>query len=264
MFNFLIQVIRLTLVQIISILGIFFLLGFVLAEIQRATLKNYSRSIGWRGILWTAWLGTPVHEYGHAFFALLFKHRITDIALFSPNPQTGELGHVNHTYRSRNLYQNIGNFFIGLAPLIFGPLLLALLLVILLPQGQEIFNQLSFQQISIPLLISSLGKSLSLLFSSVNLHHFGFWIFLYVSFAIASHLAPSREDLRGAGRGGLTIIVILLLLNTLALLLHGDLTIYLLNFTHFLVKLFPIYIYVLLISLLHFCLSFLILWPWRK
>ncbi len=264
MLNFLVQVIQITFIQIVSILGIFFLLGFILAEIQRVTLKNYSRSVGWRGILWTAWLGTPVHEYGHAFFALLFKHRITDIALFSPNPQTGELGHVNHTYRSRNLYQNIGNFFIGLAPLIFGPLLLALLLVILVPQGQEIFNQLSFQQISIPLLISGLGKSLSLLFSSANLHHFGFWIFLYISFAIASHLAPSREDLRGAGRGGLTIIIILLLLNTLALLVHGDLTIYFLNFTHFLIKLIPIYIYVLLISLLHFSLSFLILWPWRK
>ncbi len=235
-----------------------------MSEIQLATLKNYSRSIGWRGILWTAWLGTPVHEYGHAFFALLFKHKINNIVLFSPNPHTGELGYVNHSYNKRNIYQNAGNFFIGLAPLIFGPLLLVFLLYALLPQGKEIFNQLSNSISSFPLFIVGIRKSLALLFSPLNISSIRFWIFLYVSFAIASHLAPSRADLRGAWHGGLLILAILFLFNIIATLYHWDLARYIININYLLASLITVYIYVLLISIIHFLLSFLILWPWRK
>jgi len=264
MINFLIQVIQATFIQIISILGIFFLLGFILAEIQKATLKNYSRSIGWRGILWTAWIGTPVHEYGHAFFALLFRHKINNIVLFSPNPHTGELGQVNHSYNKKSFYQNAGNFFIGLAPLIFGPFLLVLLLYILVPQGKEIFNQLSVSQISFLSFISEIQNFLGSLFSKANLSSFSFWIFLYISLAIASHLAPSKQDLRVAGRGGLSILFALFLFNIFAWLAHWNLNGYIIDLTNFFIGLVTVYIYVLIISLVHFLLSFLILWPWRK
>jgi len=264
MVNFFVSVIEVTFIQIVSVLGIFFVLGFILAEIQAATLRNYSHSVGWRGILWTAWLGTPVHEYGHAFFALLFRHKITDIVLFSPNPNTGELGHVNHSYQPRNFYQNSGNFFIGLAPLIFGPLLLVFLLIVLVPQGREIFNQLTVSQISFATIFAGIKKSLELLFSYSNLSSWRFWVFLYVSFCIASHLAPSRDDRRGAWHGGLTIIIALFLLNIFALLVQWYITKYVLDFAYFFAGLITVYIYVLLISVTHFLLSFLILWPWRK
>ena len=62
--------------QLIGVFGIFFVFGFVLSRLQRWTSSNYYRSVGWKGILWTAWLGTPIHELSHVFFAWLFRHRI--------------------------------------------------------------------------------------------------------------------------------------------------------------------------------------------
>lgn len=262
--NFFVQVIQITLTQIISLFGIFFIFGVVLSKIQAATLKNYTSSIGWRGLLWTAWLGTPVHEYSHAFFALLFRHKITDIVLFSPDENTGELGHVNHSYNPRSFYQNSGNFFIGLAPLIFGPLLLVFLLYVLVPQGGAVFNQLAGSQSSFVSLATGIKKSLESLFFSVNLKSYSFWIFLYISFCIASHLAPSQADRQGAWRGGLLIIGFLFLLNILGLLLHWEITEYVVNFSHFFTGLITVYIYALIISLIHFLFSYLILWPWRR
>jgi len=262
--NFFIQVFQATSLQIISLFGVFFIFGVILSKIQKATLKNYMRSVGWRGLLWTAWLGTQIHEYSHALFALIFGHKITDIVLFSPNTTTGELGHVSHSYDRNSLYQSSGNFFIGLAPLIFGPLLLVLLLYGLVPQGQEIFKQLSDNRVSFALLVEGIKNSLGLLFSWANLTSFRFWIFLYVSFCIASHLAPSQEDQRGAWRGWLVIIFYLFLINIITQLARFDFTKYIINLSYFLAGLITIYIYVLLISLIHYLLSLLILWPGRK
>ncbi|MFA6995136.1 MAG: hypothetical protein WC249_01870 [Patescibacteria group bacterium] len=251
-------------IQIIYLFGVFFIFGVILSKIQTATQKNYSNSVGWRGILWTAWLGTPVHEYSHAFFALLFRHKITDIVLFSPDVNTGELGHVNHSYNPRNFYQNLGNFFIGLAPLIFGPLLLVGLLYVLVPQGQEIFYSLAGNLNSFSSVLTGIQKFLLSLFSLGNFKSYSFWIFLYISFCIASHLAPSKADRQGAWRGGAVILSFLLFLNILGLWLHWEVTEYVVNFSHFFAGLIVVYIYALIISLIHFLFSYLILWPWRR
>ena len=108
------------LTQLIGVLGIFFLFGWLLSIIQTWTQQKYHESVGWKGILWTAWLGTPIHEVGHMVFAKLFRHRIERVALFQPNEETGDLGSVGHSFAKYSLYQRIGNFFIGAAPLIFG------------------------------------------------------------------------------------------------------------------------------------------------
>jgi hypothetical protein len=262
--SFFIQVARMTVIQIITICGVFFVFSFLLSKVQAAILKNYSRSVGWRGVLWTAWLGTPVHEYSHALVALLFKHKINDVVLFSPDANTGELGHVNHSYNPKSLYQSIGNFFIGLAPLIIGPLVLVILLYALIPQGRELFNQLPSNYNLFTSLSEGIIKFLQSLFSPANLASYRFWIFLYFSFCLASHLAPSKSDLKGAWRGGIVIIFWLFIINIFALLINRDITVYILKASNFLTGLIKVYIYVLLISLIHFLLSFIILWPWRK
>ncbi len=264
MVNFFIQVAQATLIQIVSIFGIFFVLGFLLSKIQAAILKNYSRSIGWRGLLWTAWLGTPVHEYSHALLAVIFGHKITEVVLFSPDPNTGELGHVSHSYNQRSFYQSVGNFFIGLAPLIIGPLILIVLLYVLVPQGREVFAQLSYHQNSLALLGDGVKQFLILLFSPANLTSYRFWIFLYISFCIASHLAPSQSDRRGAWHGSLVIIFWLIFINILAQLASFDITSRIVSLSRFFTELVTVYIYTLIISLIHWFISYLILRPWRR
>lgn len=262
--NFLLSVTQITIIQIVALFGIFFIFGFLLSRIQAAILKNYSSSIGWRGILWTAWLGTPVHEYSHAILAFLFRHKIKDVVLFSPDAQTGELGYVAHSYDKKSVYQSVGNFFIGSAPLIIGPLLLVVLLYILIPGGGELFSSLSAIQNSLASTADGIKNFFVSLFSVNNLSSWRFWIFLYISFCIASHLAPSKTDLKGVWRGWLLIVLCLFVANCVARLVNSDITEYIIGFSRFFSGLITIYIYTLLISLLHFVLSFCLFLPWRK
>jgi len=62
-------------------------------------------------------LGVIIHELGHAIFAYLFGHKVTHVQLLNLNyRQSGALGSVDHRWNDRNVYQMLGNFFIGLAP----------------------------------------------------------------------------------------------------------------------------------------------------
>jgi len=247
-------------IQLISIFGIFFVLGFILSVIQTATQNIYHRSVGWKGILWTAWLGTPVHELGHAFFAILFHHKITHIALFSPNESTGELGQVDHSYRKYSFFPRLGNFFIGSAPMIFGSIILVVLLYYLLPNGKLIFLPLT----SGDGLLSSILLTLQNLFSYHNLQSWQFWLFLYLSFCIASHLAPSKIDRQGMWGGLFWLILLLLVINLVALLLGVDITNYILHINQYLGIFTAIFIYAIIISIIHFVLVWVVLRLFRK
>ncbi len=79
---------------------------------------------GWRSVLVTGWLGTPIHELSHAAMCLLFRHRIDEIQLFDPDVREGRLGYVRHSYRKGNWFEEAGNVLIGTAPLIGGSVVL--------------------------------------------------------------------------------------------------------------------------------------------
>lgn len=219
--------------------------------------------MGWKGILWTAWLGTPFHELGHWLLAKLFRHRISRMAIFQPNEKTGELGQVCHTFNPASLYQKIGNFFIGAAPLIFGSTVLALLAYFLLPNGKQTFLLLLATGHSPTSILASLPKILANFFAPEHIQTWPFWLFLYLSFAIASHLAPSKADRRGMWAGLGWIILLLALINTFAILFKFDLTQYLKRTSQYLSILTVIFIYALIISATHWALSAVILTPIR-
>jgi len=79
-----------------------------------------------------AWIGTACHELGHALFCVIFRHKITELKLFSPDTKTGTLGYVSHTYEPGSIYQTIGNFFIGIGPILLGSLAIYLTSILLL------------------------------------------------------------------------------------------------------------------------------------
>ena len=250
--------------QILGIFGIFFLFGFVLSILQKYTQKKYYRTVGWKGILLTAWFGTPIHELGHAFFALVFNHKIKDISFFHPNKINGNLGHVDHSYNPHSLYQRVGNFFIGSAPMIFGSIVLVVMLYFIIPNGKEIFAPLTADTESITTFISSAKSTFLNLFSLENFKLWFFWVFLYLSFCISAHIAPSKQDRKSMWDGLSWIILLLILGNAIFLYFDFDITNYILNLTRYLGIFTAIFTYTLIISLIHFILTSLILWPWRK
>jgi len=257
------QTVRVTIIQLIGVLGIFFVLGYILAVLQKKTSALYQQAFGWRGILWTAIIGTPVHEIGHVFFAKLFRHKIEHISLFTPNKETGGLGHVDHSYKKSSIYQTVGNFFVGAAPLIFGIAVITLLIYVLLPTGKDLLATHISARESLWSTITTFPHTLTLLFKKANLVTWQFWIFLYISFAISTHIAPSKQDRKGMWKGFFWIILILFFINLAAIFLKTDITTYILRTAVYMHVLISVTLLALLMSVLHYGCATLILSPLR-
>ena len=250
--------------QIVATIGIFFVFGSLLSYIQQKTQEQYFRTIGWKGILWSGWLGTPLHELSHAFFAWLFRHKIQKISLFHPDEETGQLGSVNHSYEKWNVYQRIGNFFVGAAPLITGPIVLVILLYALIPNAQAIFLPLTHSFTSLSPLLAALTQTMQNLFSLTHLQTWQFWLFLYLSFCVVVHMAPSKPDLRNMLNGFTWVVGVLVIMNALFLFLHIDITTDVVQLLQFLSIFTTLFIYATALSAIHFVLSFFLLAPFRK
>ncbi len=108
--------------------GVLILCGLVVTVLQHLFVFLIGHSLGYRAILMTAIIGTPIHELGHAGMCLLFGHKIEELSLYNPNPQNGMLGYVRHSYQKKNPYHQLGNFLIGLGPIFSGVLVITAIL----------------------------------------------------------------------------------------------------------------------------------------
>jgi len=213
-----------TSVQLIAIFGIFFFFGIILYFLARFTRVTFVKSIGYKfDVFVTGWLGTPIHELGHALLCLPFGHQITDLKLYTPSSEDGTLGYVKHSYNSKNIWHQVGNFFIGMGPIIFGSLVLFLLIKYLLPDNQALLNMVNSQGADLTtwegiknqfVQLYQVGIHFpGLLFTNTNFHAWQFWVFLYVSLSIASHMELSLPDLKGVWIGLVAIVVLLFVIN---------------------------------------------------
>ncbi len=225
-FEYIKLVVLTTFGQLVWLLGLLFIFGFFLYLLARFTRSTYVKTTGQTlDIFVTGWIGTPIHELGHAIFCLIFRHKITEIKLYSPNSDDGTLGYVNHSFDPKNIYQKIGNFFIGIGPIIFGTFVIYGLLYYLVPNTKDVF---SFIEVQSKVLIKSLHgefagilnslwdstlNTLETLFKKSNYSDYKFWIFLYLSMCISSHMELSPSDIKGSWRGLLSLIILFLVIN---------------------------------------------------
>ena len=227
-----------TLASLIQI-GIFLVPGLVLAFIlniesgfvERRALLSMGR--GWYLGLF-GWLGTIVHELGHAIFCIVFGHKITAMKLFDPDPKTGTLGYVEHSYNSANVYQQVGNFFIGIGPILLGTAIIYFLSYLLLGlnpfnlavnfniASSHIYSWDALMQIFQVLWTSSVSL-LREVFSWHNLAAWQFYVFIYLAFAIGSSITLSPPDIKGALKGFIIILILIFIFN-LATVWAGDFT----------------------------------------
>lgn len=95
--------------------------SYAISWLTTKSQQHLMARFGQRASFIFSWLGTIVHELAHAFMAILFGHHIDKMVLLT-NPfkqdEAQRLGYVKHSWRSTNLYQRLGNFFIGLAPML--------------------------------------------------------------------------------------------------------------------------------------------------
>ena len=194
--------------------------------VERAVGRFVSHRLGWGAVLVTGWIGVPVHELSHLVTAVLFRHRIVGWSLFDPDPTTGTLGYVRHAHTRPSLYQLAGNFFIGIAPLGGGALVLALLLIWMVPPATlgAMLAQSGLLATATPAAgaapvaagagMADLGGRLAglgwaLLGEVWRGRTWWLPLQLYLCAAVAAHLAPSARDLAGGLRGALVLTVVL-------------------------------------------------------
>jgi hypothetical protein len=276
-----------TLGQLVWLLGLIFVFGLILYLLARFTRLIYVKTVGQKfDIVATGWIGTPVHELGHAIFCILFRHKITDIKLYDPDTKNGTIGYVKHSYKSNSLYQRIGNFFIGIGPILFGSLVLYAALYFLMPNFQSLFQVINKygSHIAGDIQTGNIAGSwsaikavsvsvLGAIFNSENLTNWRFWVFIYLSFCIASHMELSPPDISGSKSGLITIVLFLLIFNLIIMsvellgwntMLGGfwqyiKLETYSAGINKFLGILGALFIYSVIISALNFVLSYIIL-----
>lgn len=245
------ELIRTTIIQLLTLFGLFFILGYTLTTIQRRVNAIYSKTTGWKGILFTAWVGTPIHELGHIVLAKLFGHRLKHVSFFEPNQDTGGLGHVEHAYNPHNIYHQVGNFFIGAAPILGGSLTLLLLLQLFFSNTQ-LFTPFSdipnspiiFFQHVIEFIIRLINIGLPM--------GWKFWLFIYLSFAVAAHMAPSSIDLKGMWKGFVWIVLLVLLINVIPVLIDKDITAQVWWLQTWFSNIYAVFFYAIIISFLHY------------
>ncbi len=164
--------------------------------------------------MWTGWLGTPIHELSHVLACLIFNHKVTEVALFQPDRKSGRLGYVQHSWSKGNWYQEFGNIFIGVAPLIGGSIALGALLWIFYPDAARAAVEAARESSSseggsstsaIGQVMGSVWAIGGTILQWSHLFTAKFWVFVYLVLCVGSHMAPSGSDYQGATRGALML-----------------------------------------------------------
>jgi hypothetical protein len=210
--------------QLIILLGPALLLAFIMNYFALLVRIMQQRLIKNSFLDWFCAPGIIVHELGHAFFCVVFGHRIMRMNLFRPGSHDGTLGYVKHAFDPGSLYQRIGNFFIGTGPIWFGTIVIYLMSRYML--NASAFNSINDIELTTDTLSSWSGvvfvahniinMVLSVIQSMFNFQLFSRWefyIFIYLVFVIGNNITLSLPDIRNSADGLIVLIVILLIFN---------------------------------------------------
>ena len=223
-----------TLTQLIILLGPILALAFIMNFIARKNEYLSYKVLGQKIYLYVfGWLGTSVHELGHAIFAIIFAHKVSEIKLFTPGSGKS-LGQVKHSYTKGNPYQTIGNFFIGIGPILIGTFLLFIVTWFLFrlnifhvaEKNNVIFNFELFKSFdSLKNTAVNIGSGVWECFIYILTGPKTNWwklaLFFYLFYSVGSSITLSPSDIKGAFRGFIYFVILLLLFN-IATIWKGD------------------------------------------
>lgn len=221
MSEIILSVLKISIIEIFYLTGLILIAGLILGVFERVSNNLMQRSLGRKGIFITAWLGTPIHEIGHAVMCVIFNHNITRIKLLDTKSENGVLGYVEHRYNPSSIYQSIGNLFIGLGPIFSGIGALIASMYFLVPRSFKVFKVFVLEGINndkidmnlVVSLFKASGVLIKSIFSMSNLSSINFWIFIAAAVCISSHIALSKADINGAKNGFIVLFILTFVIN---------------------------------------------------
>ena len=199
--------------QVVFTIGIIVLFGFLIALCNRTFYRNMSR-LGMPLCYITGFIGTPVHELAHALMCVIFGHKIVDMKLFQIGDEDGTLGYVSHSYNPKNWYHQIGNFFIGVAPIIVISAVLYLIGDWLVPgMTDKMFALVKSVERNPDFLtvITKLFDIVVIFFSYATAEKW--WLFLLIGLFLALHMTLSGADIKNATKGLIFLLIVMLGVN---------------------------------------------------
>lgn len=216
----------------LEILFVLSLLASIFSFLGKKNTFYIYNCFGMNGLVITGLIGTVVHEFSHMLFCLIFRHEIVEFSLFRPYKSRfdGVMGYVNHSCDRSSPYQMVGNFFIGIAPIIVGTGCMILFMRILLPEEFKATYQTFNQNMAYMSNINSIGDSLNIYINIViaiihNLNPFighswpRYIVFIYIMYSITSHMDLSKEDIINSRAGLLVFIIFTYLINLIFIVL---------------------------------------------
>ena len=216
----------------LEILFVLSLLANIFSFLGKKNTFYIYNCFGMNGLVITGLIGTVVHEFSHMLFCLIFRHEIVEFSLFRPYKSRfdGVMGYVNHSCDRSSPYQMVGNFFIGIAPIIVGTGCMILFMRILLPEEFKATYQTFNQNMAYMSNINSIGDSLNIYINIViaiihNLNPFighswpRYIVFIYIMYSITSHMDLSKEDIINSRAGLLVFIILTYLINLIFIVL---------------------------------------------
>ena len=206
--------------------GVLVVCGLLLGFVEGKSTELLYRLFGWGGVLFTGVAGTPIHELGHYLMCRLFGVRVTEVALFRPvaGRADGVLGYVRYAYDPGSLWQRLGCFFVGIAPMVLGVAAILLILRLITPEvfrsaGTRLAGALGARRGPLALLGAACSGFFSGLFRLRGLGILRGMLCLYLVFSISTHMTLSLADLRGAAAGLAVVAALCLLFGAVSTLL---------------------------------------------
>ncbi|WP_413575512.1 hypothetical protein ACLVWU_14320 [Bdellovibrio sp. HCB290] len=180
-----------TLLELLKVSAILLGAGFVLHVFSGFLRGKLSETFGQHAFNLIFAPGIMIHEISHALAAFVFLHQIEDIKLFDWKAKDGSHGHVVSRPRSLpmvfNIWIKMGELFIGIAPLIVGPLICATIFYFWIPGGKQFISNPRFVN-----------------FPSFSWSLIAWW---YLVIAVFSQMELSDADLKGTWKGYLWIVL---------------------------------------------------------
>lgn len=230
---YLLRVAAVTLGQLLTLFGPGLLLVGLLSQLSAHVARQAGRALGWgMYVLLFGWLGTLVHESGHAVAALLFGYPISKFRVLPNGPYARQQGYIDIPQNESSPIKQIGFFFIGIAPILFGALLIYAAMLILFDQELRSFlaNLRAATAVGTPargfnlLIEQTLTYSLGLLafvFQPAHWLDWRFYLLLYIAFCIGSSIHLSPEDIRYSANGFFVLALFWLAFNLATLWSSG-------------------------------------------